>query len=97
VPRGTKDLPGELLAPAAAELLRRLPSEAAELVPELAREAAQLSCSLFADLMGDFPRHPIAPGVHRLFSLSVFLSLLAPQNSGAGCGAGTTVKTDENR
>jgi hypothetical protein len=53
--RPTKYQPGELLAPAAAELVRRLAAEAAESVLELAREAAHLWCSFFADLMGDLP------------------------------------------
>jgi hypothetical protein len=63
MPRCPEDLSGELLAPAAAELVRRLAAEAAELVLELAREGAHLSCSLFADLLGDLP-----DVVHRPFS-----------------------------
>jgi hypothetical protein len=47
---GTKDLPGEFLAPAAAELVFGLATEAAELVLQLAREAAQLVLRLVADL-----------------------------------------------
>src|SRR5207249_3864211 len=40
--RGTKELPRELLAPAAAGLMNGLPPETAELVLGLAREAANL-------------------------------------------------------
>jgi len=48
-------LPSEFLTPAGAELVRSLAAETAQLVLELAREAANLSCSFFADLLGDLP------------------------------------------
>jgi hypothetical protein len=44
-------LPGELLVPAAAELVRGLSAESAELVLGLAREAAQLMLELAAQLV----------------------------------------------
>jgi hypothetical protein len=48
VPRRSEDLSGELLAPAAAELMGSLAAEATELALQLAREAAQLALELVA-------------------------------------------------
>ena len=48
--RWAENLPGELLTPAAVELVIGLATEAAQLVLELARESAQLVLGLVADL-----------------------------------------------
>lgn len=48
VPRIAEDLPGELLAPAATELVNGLPAEARHLPLDLAREAPQLALDLVA-------------------------------------------------